>query len=314
MIYNVIKRDGSIELFDINKVRAALDKAFASCNETYGDDFYTLSDVLSDMSGDVSVEVIQDTIENWLMNFGYNNVAKSYILYRDLHKRIREDNKSIIKEVAKSIKAKDVKNQNANVDEYSFGGRSGEALRVVTKNYALNHCMSKMSRNNHLNNMIYIHDLDSYAVGMHNCLTLPFDDLLKNGFKVRQTDIRPASSVGTALQLVAVLFQVQSLQQFGGVAASHLDWTLVPYFRMSFYKHFKDGLKYIEHCEEKDFTKDEVRELSILDDYYKSHRNAFDYAMDMTNKELSQAVEGFYHNLNSLQSRSGNQLKLWLAI
>ena len=58
-------------------------------------------------------------------------------------------------------------------------------------------------------------DLDSYAIGQSNCITLPLDDLLKNGFKTRQTDVRPAKSINTAFQLVAVLFQLQSLQQFG---------------------------------------------------------------------------------------------------
>lgn len=80
---------------------------------------------------------------------------------------------------------------------------------------ALDYIMSDMARNNHLNNEIYIHDLDSYAVGMHNCLTVPFDQLLRNGLNTRQTDVRPAKSVNTAFQLVAVIFQLQSLQQFG---------------------------------------------------------------------------------------------------
>ena len=75
--------------------------------------------------------------------------------------------------------------------------------------------MSDMAKNNHLNNEIYIHDLSHYAVGDHNCLSIPFDDLLANGFNTRQTDVRPAQSVSTAFQLVAVIFQLQSLQQFG---------------------------------------------------------------------------------------------------
>jgi len=62
-----------------------------------------------------------------------------------------------------------VQNQNANIDEYSFGGRRGEAASELTKQYALDNCMSEMAKNNHLNNEIYIHDLDSYVVGMHNC-------------------------------------------------------------------------------------------------------------------------------------------------
>lgn len=83
-------------------------------------------------------------------------------------------------------------------------------------------------------------------MGSHNCLSIPFDDLLANGFTTRQVDIRPANSVSTAMQLIAVIFQIQSLQQFGGVAATHLDSTMIPYVRKSFWKHFKDGLKYVE--------------------------------------------------------------------
>jgi ribonucleoside-triphosphate reductase len=55
-----------------------------------------------------------------------------------------------------------------------------------------------MARNNHVNNEIYIHDLDHYYLGDHNCLSIPFDDLLANGFNTRQTDVRPAGSVNTA--------------------------------------------------------------------------------------------------------------------
>ena len=109
----------------------------------------------------------------------------------------------------------------------------------------LNYIVSPMARENHLNNEIYIHDLDAYAVGMHNCLTIPFDKLLAEGFNTRQTDVRPARSINTAFQLVAVLFQLQSLQQFGGVSASHIDWTMVPYVRKSFRKHWLDGIKYL---------------------------------------------------------------------
>jgi ribonucleoside-triphosphate reductase len=78
-----------------------------------------------------------------------------------------------------------VQNQNANVDEASFGGRIGEASSVVTRRYALDYLISKKARANHENNEIYIHDLDAYAVGSHNCLSIPFDDLLANGFNTR---------------------------------------------------------------------------------------------------------------------------------
>jgi ribonucleoside-triphosphate reductase len=216
-----------------------------------------------------------------------------------------------MKLISEKLQAKNVQNQNANVDEHSFGGRKGEADSVLMREIALNHIgMSKKSRDNHLNNRVYIHDLDAYAVGMHNCLTIPFDDLLANGFNTRQTDIRPANSVNTAFQLVAVLFQLQSLQQFGGVSASHLDWTMVPYVRKSFYKHYLDGLKYLDDFVPINEPNISITELSIENPWYASdiYEKAYKYAMDMTVKEVNQAVEGMYHNLNTLQSRSGNQL------
>ena len=118
-----------------------------------------------------------------------------------------------MKAVASKLNAKDIVNQNANVDENSFGGRVGEATSVVMKEIALNNLYSKKSRDNHINNEIYIHDLDSLY--SHNCLQIPIDKLLAKGFTTRQTDIRPAGSINTAFQLVAVIFQIQSLQQFG---------------------------------------------------------------------------------------------------
>ena len=154
---------------------------------------------------------------------------------------------------------------------------------------------------------------------MHNCLSVPFDKLLATGFNTRQTDVRPASSVNTALQLVAVIFQLQSLQQFGGVSATHLDWTLVPYVRKSFTKHLRDGMAYVEGLSEykkKRFKKWLEHDSNHPDgtihfddeEFKKLHPGAWEYAMEMTQRETYQAVEGMYHNLNTLQSRSGNQL------
>ena len=216
--------------------------------------------------------------------------------------------KELMDTIGEKLSAANVQNQNANVDEYSFGGRMGEMNGAVARKYALDYIISPMAKQNHEGNMVYIHDLDAYAVGMHNCLTIPFDDLLANGFNTRQTDVRPAQSVSTAFQLVAVIFQLQSLQQFGGVSASHIDWTMVPYVRKSFYKHFCDGLKYIDNSNE--YISPRFGGDLPIDSYqYTKHNGkAYKYAMDMTNREIYQAVEAMYHNLNTLQSRSGNQL------
>lgn len=304
----VIKRDKSIEEFQWHKVQHAIEEAFKSCDYSIvPDDILNCMQSKYDTNCDdtVDVEDIQDDIEDCLMET-YPIVAKSFIIYRYEHKVIRENRDKLIKGLTKKLMADEIENQNANVDECSFGGRMGEANRLVTKDYALNYCMSRKSRRNHLNNEIYIHDLDSYAVGMHNCLSIPFDDLLKNGFNTRQTDVRPANSINTAFQLVAVIFQLQSLQQFGGVSATHLDWTMVPYVRKSFYKHFKDGLKWVNGNEHLGI--ENIEDFSIENELYTSNRKVYKYALEKTEKELNQAVEGMYHNLNTLQSRSGNQL------
>ena len=349
MIKTVIKRDGTSAKFMIEKVFGALDKAFASKDmETPVEVYSFIKDWVDHIEEEsMHVEDIQDKLEKYLMKY-YPCVAKSFILYRAEHKVAREEKSRQEKAVEKTLKAEDVKNQNANLDEKSFGGMQGEVMRMVLKDYALKNCMCRKSRNNHLNNEIYIHDLDSYAAGMHNCLSIPFDDLLANGFYTRQTDVRPAKSINTAMQLVAVIFQLQSLQQFGGVSATHLDWTMAPYVKKSFFKHYvqryledspefldldvekmifddydeeiigDDGKKYVishnafdDWCDE---NRDKMLKLMGLtqDDFYFDNKKLNPVYVQSAKKntliELKQAVEGMYHNLNTLQSRSGNQL------
>lgn len=84
---------------------------------------------------------------------------------------------------------------------------------------------------------------------------------------------------------------------------------MVPYVRKSFYKHYVDGLKYTADNELPQFKKGVISpETAIEDDLYHAFPRAYSYAYDMTVKEIYQAVEGMFHNLNTLQSRSGNQL------
>ena len=307
----VNKRDGRIAVFDKTKIINAIEKAFISVDGEANQQCKEIARKIADdiehrVKSGSSVEDIQDLVEKGLMKSNRKDVAKAYIIYRHERNIERERKSSLIKNVSEKILANNIVNQNANVDEKSFGGRKGEAANELMKQYALNYCMSEKARVHHLNNEIYIHDLDSYAVGMHNCLSIPFDHLLANGFNTRQADVRPANSVSTAFQLVAVIFQIQSLQQFGGVSATHLDWTMVPYVRKSFKKHWLDGMKYCEHINgmEKSIEDD----TSIESELYKIYSKAYDYAYEMTERELKQAVEGMYHNLNTLQSRSGNQL------
>lgn len=310
------KRDGRIVDFDGQKIINAILAAFKEVDGEISDYAQGKASAIADYIEQYclektedyipDIEEIQDLVEKGLMATKRKDVAKAYVLYRNERSAIRSKNTKLMQTIEQKIMATNVQNQNANVDELSFGGRMGEARNELMKDYAINYLLSDMAKENHLNNMIYIHDLDHYAIGDHNCLTIPFDKLLAEGFNTRQTDVRPANSVNTAFQLIAVIFQLQSLQQFGGVSASHIDWTMVPYVRKSFYKHYKNGLKYIVG-REIDYSLYDT--LSIEDPDYKAcSEQVYNYAMDMTVKEINQAVEGMYHNLNTLQSRSGNQL------
>ena len=248
---NVIKRTGERVPFDYLKIIDAINKAFIEVdgqlyeNDTAFDIAIEISQKVDQYPFEVDVEQIQDWVEEYLMRSERKDVAKAYIRFRYKKEVARDVKDDFIKGIEEKLTAKNVQNQNANVDERSFGGRMGEATSYMTKDYALKYLVSNKARKHHLENRIYIHDLDHYAVGSHNCLSIPFDDLLAKGFNTRQTDVRPANSVNTAFQLVAVIFQLQSLQQFGGVSATHLDWTMVPYVRKSFYKHWEEAMKYI---------------------------------------------------------------------
>ena len=313
----IVKRSGRREKFDGNKIKLALEKANESVPEkdriskTIINNIIDKVEKLADKHDVMfTVEDIQDVIEEYLITINKYQLSRSYIRFRYMKELARDKYSEMMNVVANKLACKDIQNQNANVDEKSFGGRIGETSSLIMKQFALDYCVSPRTKENHLNNEIYIHDLDSYPVGSHNCLSIPFDKLLKEGFNTRQTDVRPANSINTAMQLVAVIFQLQSLQQFGGVSATHLDHTMVPYVRKSFYKHFKDGLKYAQKYKKRRINKvlGLVNNTVPIDNSnYKRSKKAYNYAMEMTQKECHQAVEALYHNLNTLQSRSGNQ-------
>lgn len=215
----VKKRDGRKSVFQSEKIEEAVLKAFKEIDgetTTFAKSkAKEIAKYVQSLDKDFDVEDIQNIVEEKLMASNRKDVARAYIIYRNDRNRARSKNDKFTKILAEKVNASNVENQNANVDEKSFGGRMGAVSSETLKKYALDYCMSDMMRNNHLNNEIYVHDLDHYAIGDHNCLSIPFDKLLANGFNTRQTDVRPAQSVSTAFQLVAVIFQLQSLQQFG---------------------------------------------------------------------------------------------------
>ena len=163
----VKKRDGRIVDFDSSKIINAVLAAFKEVDGEISDYAKSKAQNIADYiegyyieDNDAyipNIEDIQDLVEKGLMSSKRKDVAKAYVLYREERNKIRNANSKLIKTVKEKIEALDVQNQNANVDEHSFGGRMGEARNELLKDYALNYIVSDMARNNHLNNEIYIH-------------------------------------------------------------------------------------------------------------------------------------------------------------
>ena len=297
---------------------------------------------------EIDQERVQDLVEDALMKRGMLKVAKAYIKYRYRHAMVRDHHMELVNGVLDKLSAKHVVNQNANIDEAAFGGRMGEANTFVLKTLAMDFKMSDKTKNNYVQNIVYQHDAEHWTTGEHNCLTLPLDKLLEKGFLLRQGDIRPPQSISTALQQLVVIMQLQSTQMYGGVAAMadfalvpyvrksfkkhYLKRAFEEYMhdrilteqeptgdmkdalwkfpvKASWYTLDDEHLDFVEKAFNKRYM--EVMDLTDADFCFASTKldaSMKSAAMQDTRKETQQAVEGLYHNLVSIQARSGAAL------
>lgn len=316
MVRAVIKRDGRENPFNSEKIYVAVMKAFNEREKKDGNVIPEKEDIAKQIAKEISesskdkmtVEEIQDIVETKLMKSSRPEVAKDYILYRDKRTVVRDRKNKLVQKVMIRAKSQINEHSNANVDEESFSGREKEASADIGKTIALEYeGLSEEVAKAHKIMLIYQHDLEKAIYGVHNCLNLYFQYIFKHGFKTRNGDVRPPKSFSTACQLVAVAFQCQSQVQFGGVGTIHLDYDLAPFVRMSFSKHFKEGLKWVEH-ESEEYINHVPDSIGIEDEEAKYHTEAYKYAMEMLEKEGSQSAQGLYHNLNTLESRQGSQV------
>lgn len=157
----VIKRSGLKTEFDENKIILAISKAYEG--EQPPKYVFSIVKKIKDYAkknGNIlNVEDIQNLIEVNLMKRD-RKTAREFIRYRYKREVARKSSTTFIDAIAEKLMAKNIENSNANVDEHSFGGRVGEASNEMMKQYALDYCMSKLSRDNHLDNEIYIHKLN----------------------------------------------------------------------------------------------------------------------------------------------------------
>lgn len=307
----VIKRDGRSVDFNKHKIALAIEKAFEDVDGVISSEASKkgrdIADFIEGIERKLTVEDIQDIVEEKLMASKRKDVAKQYILYRNERTKTRERNGLLFQSMKRRMDATNIENSNANVDERSFSGKEKEASGDAQKLMAIElGGMSDDVAAAHKEMLIYQHDLDKALLGEHNCLQINFNEVFKYGFETRNGDVRPPSSFSTACQLVAVAFQCQSQVQFGGVGTIHLDYDLAPFVKESFRKHYHVGIEYLEKSRVRGILSPE---LSIEDERYKNwYPKAYKYAMDMLEKEGSQAAEGLFHNLNTLESRQGSQV------
>lgn len=285
---NVVKRNGTLEPFDKTKIyKAVMKAAIASDVSDFEDEAEMIATDITNMllNGDeenVNIETIQDLIEIDLYVIADNpTIAKAFILFREKRKQERDKANRyarIIKSRAISPEAANNK-ANANLDENSFSGRMYEASEDLWKETALDDFMPVEIATLHKKGLLYLHDLARFALGQHNCLTVNMEPLLRDGFITRHVTLRSPGRFSTACQQYAVIFQVLSQHQFGGIASGHVDRDLAPYVKKSYARLRRKYPGMSEAWYEKE-----------LDD------------------ELHQGAEALIHNLATLQSRPGAQL------
>lgn len=325
MVTNITKRDGRRRKFSITKISSAIEAAFKETDEKYTDEdldrlVQTVVDEISkDGAKTVKVEDIQNVIEKTLMNFGFHNTAKQYILYREERNRVRDTKSDIvktIKEITESnLKSSNILRDNANESGATPAGAYGKIASETNKMYNLLNNIDKKYAAEHKDGAIHIHDLNQYNLTF-NCLFAPVGKLLKNGFDSGTGFLRAPRSIQTAAALTAVILQLQSNQQFGGIADDNIDLDLAPFVDLSFKKNLKtELLRYEEYSGKSACDGDMDTLLNGISMNQPSEKlcavfpkKCVEKAIKKTDDDTHQAMEGLIGNLNSLQSRSGNQV------
>ncbi len=247
-MYQVIKRDGQIAEFDIAKISAAITKAFEANNKQYNPNIIDLLAlrVTADFEekikdGKVSVEDIQDSVESILIQAGYGDVAKSYILYRRQREKIRNMKSTILdyKELVNSyVNVTDWRVKENSTVTYSVGGLILSNSGAITANYWLSEIYDDEIANAHRNADIHLHDL-SMLTGY--CAGWSLKQLIQEGLggipgKITSS---PASHLATLCNQMVNFLGIMQNEWAGAQAFSSFDTYLAPFVKV-------DNLSYRE--------------------------------------------------------------------
>ena len=239
--FKVMKRDGAIAEFNLDKISGAIKKAFNATENLYNDDIINLLALrVTAMfqskvkDGTISVEDIQDCVEETLNQAGYNEVAKAYILYRKQREKLRNMKSTILdyKEIVDSyVKEEDWRVKENSTVTYSVGGLILHNSGSVTANYWLSEIYDDEIANAHRNADIHIHDL-SMLTGY--CAGWSLKQLIKEGLggipgKITSS---PAKHLSTLCNQMVNFLGIMQNEWAGAQAFSSFDTYLAPFVKI----------------------------------------------------------------------------------
>ena len=253
-MYQIVKRDGQIAEFDINKIAGAMKKAFDATNTDYTDniiDFLALkvsADFLGKIKdGLVAVEDVQDSVESVLIQGGYDGVAKAYILYRKQREKLRNLKNTYLdyKETVNNyVNVLDWRVKENSTVTYSVGGLILSNSGAITANYWLSEVYDEEISNAHRNCDIHIHDL-SMLTGY--CAGWSLKQLIKEGLGGVPGKITsaPASHLSTLCNQMVNFLGIMQNEWAGAQAFSSFDTYLAPFVKVDklTYKEVKQAIQ-----------------------------------------------------------------------
>lgn len=243
----VIKRDGSRNAFEIQRIINAIKKA-ASAVEI-SDDFYchqmgqaVCNTIFARHQQEIDIHHIQQIVENQLMSSQYPQIARAYIEYRHDRDLAREKRSALTKEIEGLIQQSNVEllNENANKDAKVIPTQRDLLAGIVAKHYAKHHILPRDVVDAHEKGEIHYHDLD-YApfFPMFNCMLVDLKGMLTQGFKMGNAEIEPPKSIGTATAVTAQIIAQVASHIYGGTTINRIDEVLAPYVQLSYEKLLK---------------------------------------------------------------------------
>ena len=239
-MFQVLKRDGEIADFEMKKITDAIKKAFTAKEKQYSQDMMDLLGlhVTADFQkkiedGKIAVEDIQDSVENVLIQAGYSDVAKAYILYRKQREKVRNMKSTILdyKEIVNSyVKVEDWRVKENSTVTYSVGGLILSNSGAVTANYWLSEIYDEEIAEAHRNADIHIHDL-SMLTGY--CAGWSLKQLIKEGLGGIKGKITsaPAKHLSVLCNQMVNFLGIMQNEWAGAQAFSSFDTYLAPFVK-----------------------------------------------------------------------------------